>query len=270
MTSIAQDAGRRARRRRGLRRQPGGRRRGRARRCREDRRGDLRLSLPESRDHGADERDRPLDRGSLRGLVPDAERGGGAGRRRPRRPACRRASARSTRSTSAAASAGVGRFTISSARPSPSPSSCRVRRSSCCGRAKRTCCTAPTIRSPRPNWSAGSTTRATWSACISASPGNRYWPPSGPGGCRTVPTCSPFRACCPTAIMPSATASRISWSTMRCAIRRCHRASGVASISIKTRSTWSVSSTNWPTPQEPIPSSSGASSWRITRRASRY
>ena len=50
------------------------------RRRREEGRGDLQLSLPEPRHHGADERHRALHRRQMRGLVPHAERRGGARR----------------------------------------------------------------------------------------------------------------------------------------------------------------------------------------------
>ena len=56
---------------------------------------------------------------------------------------------------SAAGSAAAARPTMSGRR-SRSPSRCRARRSSCCGRAKRTCSTAPIIRSRTAGWSAPS------------------------------------------------------------------------------------------------------------------
>ena len=97
----------RARRRAGLRRQRERRRETGHRRRGEEGRGGLRLSLPEPRHHGADERDRALYRGSLRSVGAHASRRGGAGRGvRGFRPADS-TNARSTRCRSAAASAGA-------------------------------------------------------------------------------------------------------------------------------------------------------------------
>ena len=91
----------------GLRRQPERRRQGRDRRRRQEGRGGLRLSLPEPRHHGADERHRALYAGQMRGLVRHAERRGGvrggAGSLRPAGREMRRAQD----TCSAAASAGA-------------------------------------------------------------------------------------------------------------------------------------------------------------------
>ena len=89
-----------------FRRQSAGRREGGDRRRGQEGRGGLRLSVPEPRRHGADERHRALHGGQVRGLDQLAER-----RRRPcgrqrRRPACRSRSATCTTPSSAAASAG--------------------------------------------------------------------------------------------------------------------------------------------------------------------
>ena len=73
----------------------------------EDGRGGVRLSVPEPRADGADERDGEVHAGPLRGLGADAERRGRVrGDDRPR-PGSRPTSARSTRSTSAADSDGA-------------------------------------------------------------------------------------------------------------------------------------------------------------------
>ena len=107
----------RPRRRAGLRRQQERRRQERAREGRQEGRGGLRLSVPEPRLHGADERHGALHAGQVRGVDRDAERRSRA-RGRCRRPAaCRSPSARSTRSCSAAASAGARRRTTTSRRP---------------------------------------------------------------------------------------------------------------------------------------------------------
>ena len=119
---------------------------GRDRRRRQEGRGGLQLSLPEPRHHGADERHGALYRRQMRGLVRHAERRGGASPRCSRPPACRPTNATCTSRSSAAASAGAARPTMSGRR-CRSPSRCRARRSSCSGRAKRTCSTAPIIRS---------------------------------------------------------------------------------------------------------------------------
>ena len=80
---------------------------GRHRRRGEEGRGGLRLSVPEPRADGADERDGALHAGPLRGLGADAERRGRVRGDARRRPASRPTSARSTRSISAAASDGA-------------------------------------------------------------------------------------------------------------------------------------------------------------------
>ena len=130
----------------GLCRQRERRRQGRARRRRQESRGGLQLSLPEPRHDGAAERHRALYRGQMRGLVRHAERRSRFRRDASRRPACRPTNATCTSRCSAAASAAAARPTTSGRR-SRSPSRCRARRSSCCGRAKRTCSTARIIRS---------------------------------------------------------------------------------------------------------------------------
>jgi hypothetical protein len=86
--------------------------------------------------------------------TPDAAKSGRrprtARRRSPPRPkplASRSANARCTRSTSAAVSGAAARCMIGCARWWRSPRRCRARRSSCSGRAKRTCCTAGSTRS---------------------------------------------------------------------------------------------------------------------------
>ena len=130
----------------GLCRQRERRRQGRDRQRRQEGRGGLQLSLPEPRHDGAAQRHRALHRRQMRGLVRHAKRRGGfrrdAGSLRPAGRQMRRAQA----SCSAAASAAAARPTMSGRRLR-SPSRCRARRSSCCGRAKRTCSTATIIRS---------------------------------------------------------------------------------------------------------------------------
>ena len=118
------------------------RRQGRARGRREEGRGGLRLSVPEPRAHGADERHGAVDgRASARsGRRPRTARR--RWRRRRRRRACRSTSATSTRCTSAAASAGARTQRVRAPSRAASPSRCRARRSSSSGRAKRTCRTA--------------------------------------------------------------------------------------------------------------------------------
>ena len=111
----------------GVCRQPERRRQGRDRRRGQEGRGGLRLSLPEPRLHGADERHRALHAGQVRGVGSDAERRSRVRGDRWRRRACRPTSARSTRSTSAAASAGAARSTTTP-RGASSPSRCRARR----------------------------------------------------------------------------------------------------------------------------------------------
>ena len=66
----------RPRRARGVRRQRERRRQGGARQRGQEGRGGLRLSVPEPRLHGADERDRALYGRQVRGVGPDAERRG--------------------------------------------------------------------------------------------------------------------------------------------------------------------------------------------------
>ena len=116
------------------------------RRRRQEGRGGLQLSLPEPRHDGAAERHRALHDGQMRGLVRHAEwRGGVRGGAGGIRPAGEQVSTFTSR-CSAAVSAVAARPTMS-ARRLRSPSRCRARRSSCCGRAKRTCSTAAIIRS---------------------------------------------------------------------------------------------------------------------------
>ena len=111
-----------------FRRQQGRRRPAGDRRCRQEARGDLLRSLAEPRLHGADELHGQGDGGQVRGV------GRHAGRRRRRwppprkRPACRSPSARSTRCTWAAASAGAAPSRTTSRKRCASPSRSRERR----------------------------------------------------------------------------------------------------------------------------------------------
>ena len=81
----------------GLCRQRERRRQGRHRRRRQEGRGGLRLSLPEPRDDGADERHRALYAGQVRGLVPERRTARPHSPRCSRRPACRSTNATCTR-----------------------------------------------------------------------------------------------------------------------------------------------------------------------------
>ena len=138
--------GRPRRRAAGLRRQPERRRQGRDRRRGEDDRGGLRLPVPEPRHHGADERHRALH-----------------ARTNARCGAARRTAKRRFAAVLAASGlpadkcdvhkiilgGGFGRRGADRLRSQAvrSPSRCPARRSSCYGRARKTCSTAAITRS---------------------------------------------------------------------------------------------------------------------------
>ena len=150
--SIAEVAGRGPRRFAArLRRQPERRRQGRHRRRRQEGRGGLQLSLPEPRRDGADERHGALHRRTSAKCGPE--------RRTAKRPSPRVLEASGLPAEKCEVHKHDPRRRLRPSRHDrlcaagrrSSPSRCRARRSSCCGRAKKTCCTAPIIRSPRAN-----------------------------------------------------------------------------------------------------------------------
>ena len=107
------------------------------------------------------ERHRALYRRQMRGVVLRRRTAKPRLRRRRRRAACRPQSAKSTRRSSAADSAAVRPERLCASGGRLLPKRFRARRSSCSGRAKRTCSTAGIIRSRNARLPAASTRTTT-------------------------------------------------------------------------------------------------------------
>ena len=197
----------RPRRGRSIRRQSQRRREGGV--CVVDSRGRGRVqgAVAESRDDGADERNRGVDEGPLRGLVSHAERRSGA-RGGVRSVGAADRAVRGVQDDPRRRLRPARRRGLRDSRPSSLRRRFRARRSSCCGRAKRTRYTASSTRRRWRRCAAASTPTAISRRCTCASRVSRSWPRSRPNDWSMARTSRRSRASCKAGSIPRWTSTR--------------------------------------------------------------